>query len=63
MLCMDNTKDKNNNNPVISVHTATPLLREPPFGSWAYVARIMADIEPDFDWDSWKDEMKERDNG
>lgn len=35
--------------------------REPPAGSWAATARMMASLDPDFDWDSWKDEMKERD--
>jgi hypothetical protein len=40
--------------------------RLPPPGSWADVARIMASIpsdpdEPPFDWDAWKDEMKDRD--
>lgn len=59
-------KDNNNNKdtditavdlpPVEFKPTIRP---EPPVGSWASVARIMADIEPDFDWDSWKDEMKE----
>jgi hypothetical protein len=35
---------------------------EPPAGSWAAVARIMAqDDDSGFDWDAWKDEMKERD--
>ena len=36
---------------------------EPPPGSWASVARLMAQSSPDdgFDWDAWKDEMKERD--
>lgn len=29
-------------------------------GTWAYTARIMADIFPDEDWDRWKDEMKDR---
>lgn len=33
----------------------------PPVGSWAYTARMMAELEPDFDWDRWKDEMKESD--
>ena len=31
----------------------------PPPGSYAETARAMADIFPDFDWDAWKDEMKE----
>ena len=28
---------------------------------WTYAdtAKIMAEIMPDFDWDAWKDEMKE----
>jgi hypothetical protein len=35
---------------------------EPPPGSWAAVARIMAQGDDSgFDWDAWKDEMKERD--
>ena len=35
---------------------------EPPPGSWAAVARMMAqDDDSGFDWDRWKDEMKERD--
>lgn len=31
-------------------------------GTWAYTARMMAltsDPDDDFDWDAWKDEMKE----
>lgn len=36
--------------------------REPPLGSWASIARIMAEGDDSgFDWDAWKDEMKERD--
>lgn len=31
----------------------------PPIGTWAATARAMSDLYPDFDWDSWKDEMKE----
>ena len=36
----------------------------PPPGSWASVARTMADMPQDpnelpFDWDAWKDEMKD----
>jgi len=31
----------------------------PPPGSWSETARLMAQTDPDFDWDSWKDEMKE----
>lgn len=33
----------------------------PPAGSWAEVAQMMAASDPDsgFDWDAWKDEMKD----
>ena len=36
---------------------------EPPPGSWAETARMMAQMFPDdgFDWDAWKDQMKEGD--
>jgi hypothetical protein len=35
---------------------------QPPPGSWASVARICAQGDDSgFDWDAWKDEMKERD--
>lgn len=34
-----------------------PILPEP--GTYAYTARVMAEIMPDFDWDAWKDEQKE----
>jgi hypothetical protein len=34
----------------------------PPPGSWAATARMMAEGDDSgFDWDAWKDEMKERD--
>jgi hypothetical protein len=35
---------------------------QPPAGSWAATARAMAAMGGDdgFDWDAWKDEMKER---
>jgi hypothetical protein len=37
---------------------------EPPVGSWASVARIMAEGDTSgFDWDAWKDQMKEADLG
>lgn len=38
---------------------------KPPPGSWADVARTMRAMFPDedFDWDAWKDEMKEREAG
>ena len=32
---------------------------QPPVGSYAATARMMASMFPDFDWDAWKDEMKE----
>jgi len=39
-----------------------PGPNEPPAGSWAAVARLMAeDDDSDFDWDAWKDQMKEGD--
>ena len=35
---------------------------QPPPGSWADIARMMAqDDDSGFDWDAWKDEMKETD--
>lgn len=37
------------------------LDRSPPAGSWAATARFMAEGDDSgFDWDAWKDEMKER---
>lgn len=40
---------------------------EPPVGSWAAVARLMAQTagpeDDGFDWDAWKDEMKDREMG
>tara|TARA_B100000287_G_scaffold399642_1_gene418144 strand:- start:219 stop:878 length:660 start_codon:yes stop_codon:yes gene_type:complete len=37
-------------------------LSKPPPGSWAATARMMAQNDDSgFDWDRWKDEMKERD--
>lgn len=43
--------------------TEAPLELEPEPGTWAFTARLMARACPDdgFDWDAWKDEMKERD--
>lgn len=39
-----------------------PFPIQPPPGSWADVARMMAQGDDSgFDWDAWKDEMKERD--
>jgi hypothetical protein len=40
--------------------SAAPVRTEPPVGTYAYTARQMAQMFPDFDWDAWKDEMKER---
>lgn len=37
----------------------TNIPREPMPGTWAFTARQMARDFPDFDWDAWKDEMKE----
>ena len=35
-------------------------IQAPPPGSWADVARMMAaNDDSGFDWDAWKDEMKE----
>jgi hypothetical protein len=34
---------------------------EPPAGTYAATARFMSTMFPDFDWDAWKDEMKDRD--
>lgn len=31
----------------------------PEIGSFAFTARAMAEIDPSFDWDQWKDEMKD----
>jgi hypothetical protein len=42
---------------VIEMQACIP--REPPAGSWASIARVMSRECPDFDWDAWKDEMKE----
>jgi len=32
---------------------------QPPPGSWADVARMMAKEDPSIDWDAWKDRMKD----
>lgn len=34
---------------------------EPEPGTYAYTARLLAELMPEEDWDAWKDEMKERD--
>lgn len=36
-----------------------PEKMEPEVGTYADTARFMAEIFPDYDWDTWKDEMKE----
>ena len=43
--------------------TAAGIPTQPPAGSWAETARMMAQMFPDSDtdWDAWKDEMKETD--
>lgn len=47
---------------VIKSNLTPPSPNDPPPGSWAAVARMMAaDDDSGFDWDAWKDEMKERD--
>lgn len=38
-----------------------PLTDEREIPLTAFVAREMAEMFPDFDWDAWKDEMKEGD--
>ena len=36
----------------------------PPVGSWAHVAQIMAQVDDSgFDWDAWKDQMKDEEMG
>lgn len=40
--------------------TALPEdLHEPPAGTYAATARAMASLFPEFDWDAWKDNMKD----
>ena len=56
---MDNNNNNNNKNNQQNP-TPSSVTTEPPIiGSWASVARNMAEVYPDFDWDAWKDEMKE----
>lgn len=46
---------------VIKETSVPPGPNDPPPGSWAAVARMMAaNDDSGFDWDAWKDEMKER---
>lgn len=44
---------------------ANGIPTQPPVGSWAETARMMASMFPDSDTDSdkWKDEMKEQNSG
>lgn len=46
--------------PLPGTEHASDDVRQPPPGSWAEVARVMAQGDDSgFDWDAWKDEMKE----
>lgn len=45
----------------IDAEQALGASKNPPPGSYAETARIMAEMFPNEDWDAWKDEMKERD--
>jgi len=48
----------------LEVTATEPETLEPPAGSWAATARMMAQgDDSDFDWDAWKDEMKDKDMG
>jgi hypothetical protein len=52
------SKDKSNDNDNLGGLDS----RKPPPGSWADVARMMAEgDESGFDWDAWKDSMKDFD--
>ena len=42
-------------------NTITDTTTEEQVCTYADTARIMAGILPDFDWDDWKDQMKEQD--
>lgn len=44
-----------------SIDVDVQIPTEPPPGSYAETARFMSSMFPDFDWDAWKDEMKDRD--
>lgn len=47
--------------PALAQHAPEPASAEPAPWTWAATARMMAQSFPDdgFDWDRWKDEMKE----
>lgn len=51
-------EDKNNKNKQEETLANIPNTK-PPLGTYAATARMMAEIFPDFDWDAWKDEMKD----
>lgn len=56
-----NAKAENNakNEEPAPVAVSKPI--DAPVGSWAQTARMMAQMDNSgFDWDAWKDEMKER---
>jgi len=45
---------------VSEIEVSDTITTEPPAGSWASVARMMAaGDDSDFDWDAWKDQMKD----
>ena len=46
------------------IEKPAPSTAQPPLGSWADVARMMAQGDDSgFDWDAWKDERKEESHG
>ena len=42
-------------------HPKGQCKKQPVPGTYAFTACILAEMFPDFDWDEWKDEAKERD--
>lgn len=51
------------NDPTENPETQDTIPCEPPPGSWAAVARMMAaDDDSGFDWDAWKERAKEGDD-
>ena len=40
------------------VKSVPAMIRNPPVGSFAETARMMAKLFPNFDWDAWKEEAK-----
>ncbi len=60
-ICTDCGAPLDKDGKPLPEHNPKPSI-EPPVGSWAAVARMMAaNDDSGFDWDAWKDEMKERD--